>query len=96
MSIPRRYSAHAVLLDHLFAIGGNDDRNQNVNSVECYDPLSDVWVTAAPMQHIRSGAVACVSKGFIFVFGGWDATHLLQSIERYDPRENKWTEVSCN
>lgn len=95
MSLPRRFSAHVVLSDRLFVIGGNVEQNQNVNSVENYDPLTDKWESVAPMQHIRSGAAACVAKGFIYVFGGWDAKHLLQSMERYEPGENTWTKVGC-
>lgn len=85
---------HVVLSGRIFLMGGWNDQKENVNSVECYDPLTDQWETVAPMRNRRHGAAACVSGGFIYVFGGTRRLGLLQSIERYDPMEDSWTEVS--
>lgn len=90
---PRCYSTHVVLADFLFVIGGRNAKFNAVNSVEYYEPLTDNWQSAAPLLHERECAAACVSNGFIYVLGGDDHSKLLQSIERYDRRDNSWTEV---
>ena len=46
----------------LFAIGGLDD-SQCYHDVERYDPETDSWSDAAPMNTPRGGvAVACVNS----------------------------------
>lgn len=95
MSFPRRFTAHVVLSDRLYVIGGYDDKNMVLNLVESYNPLIDKWKTLMPMRYKRYTPAACVSNGFIYVLGGLDnAENPIRSIERYEPRENTWTEVS--
>lgn len=98
MSVCREYAAHVVLSGLLYVMGG---RGQNLqsgyhNSVELFDPLLDEWKTVAPMLHRRTRATASVCHGFIFVLGGLSSGYEgdLQSIEKYDPLQNSWTEVS--
>lgn len=93
MNTPRYNCAHAVLSGLLFLIGGVDEQRRLLTSVEYYVPLTGSWHTVAAMHRGRQSASACASNGFIFVFGGWHTGGTFQSIERYDPRENTWTEV---
>lgn len=92
MSTPRWLSAHAVVSGRLFVIGGWNDPSGDLRSVERYDPLADEWQTVAPMQNERQAAAACVSGGFIYVFGGSEVwtDSILESIERYDPHLDSW------
>lgn len=92
--MPRRLPAHAVLSGFLFVIGGETVSAEFQNSVEYYMPSTDQWVTVALMRHGRSAVAACSSNGYIYVFGGFAADGALQSIERYGPRDNSWTEAS--
>lgn len=86
-------SAHAVLSGRLFIIGGEDDEEVVLNSVECYDPSTGNWQAVAPMRHERKYAAACTSNDRIYVFGGCDGEDTLQSIEGYDLDGNSWTDV---
>lgn len=72
-------------------MGGRDDKQRH-NSVECYNPNRNVWISIAPMNEIRSGAQAGVANGTLFVFGGM-AEKKSSTIERYDPKKEKWTLV---
>lgn len=93
MTIPREYAAHAVLTGRLFLMGGKNDLAGRHSSVEYYDPVAKKWRMVAPMRHARSHATASVSNGFIYILGGLDNEGALQSIEKYDPQDNSWTEV---
>lgn len=78
----------------IFVIGGESGLNKYEKSLEYYMPLTDKWVTGAPMRRERSAAAACSSKGFIYVIGGFAAEGGLQSIERYNASDDTWTEAS--
>lgn len=86
-------SAYVALSGRLFVIGGWNTRTSVQNSVECFDPMTDEWQTVAPMHHARRNPVAQVSNGFIYVLGGEYKGVPYQSIEKYNPRENTWSEV---
>ena len=45
----------AVVNRLLYAVGGYDGNNR-LNSVECYHPENDEWITVASMNTHRSGA----------------------------------------
>lgn len=91
MSSERSFAAAANLSGIIFVMGGRDATNWH-RSVEYYLPHSNKWVFAAPMQEERTAAMAGVVDGFLYVLGG---THrkASSSIERYDPKEDKWTMV---
>lgn len=91
MSTARELAAAAVLSGAIYVMGGRDDE-QRLNSVECYNPNRNEWVSMAPMNEFRSGAQAGVVNGALFVFGGRDE-RVSPTIERYDPEENRWTLV---
>lgn len=93
MAVARSHATRVILSGRLFLIGGIGDRSRFINSVECYDPLADRWQTLAPLLKRRSAPAACVSNGFIYVFGG-GRYDLVQSIERFYPDPKSWTEVS--
>lgn len=45
------------LIGFLYAVGGYDGASrQCLSSVECYNPLCDIWVTVSEMSCRRSGA----------------------------------------
>lgn len=95
MEIPRYGSAYVVKSGLLFVIGGLDWKQQAyTNSVEYYVPLTKSWHAVTPMRHKRYGAAACTSGGLFYVFGGENTSGLLSSIEKYDPRDCSWSEVT--
>lgn len=96
LAVPRQNAAHVVLAGFLYVIGGDDEQDESLSSVEYYVPLTNEWKAATPMKRKRSFAIAHALNGFIFVLGGMAIRENIQSIERYDPRENSWTEVRLN
>lgn len=67
MSVPRGVPAVAAADGLLYVMGGDQTRDVNfyraqftLNSVECYDPLTDVWRECPPLPESRAEAGACV------------------------------------
>ena len=52
----------------MFVIGGNDG-SSFLNSCEVYDPISNKWSFAAPMNRQRAGLGADVLDGLLYVSG---------------------------
>ena len=46
------------------------------------------------MSTRRLGVAVAVLGGFLYAVGGSDGTSPLNTVERYDPRSNKWTPVA--
>ena len=51
---------------------------------------TDRWRTRPPIPTVRSGIVAAVLGGRIFVFGGESGRQTHDTVESYDPAKNKW------
>ncbi|KAG8231161.1 hypothetical protein J437_LFUL011830 [Ladona fulva] len=88
----------------IYAVGGFDSSNYQA-SVERLDPREGRWITLPAMSSRRSSsgvaaisgeeggggaAVYCVGGNDGTMFGGNDGSSSLSSVERYDPRTNKW------
>ena len=46
------------------------------------------------MGTARLGAAGAVFNGKLYVFGGWNGTQNLASVEVYDPATNVWTTLA--
>jgi hypothetical protein len=78
----------------VLAIGGCNEDDESLCSVEALDPDSGAWAPMAPMLNARhSFAVGCLqSSGQIVVAGGQDtAGDPVKLAELYDPRLDRWT-----
>jgi hypothetical protein len=81
----------------VYAIGGGTSCDvllsgtiYNVNEV--YDPPTNTWTTLAPMPIPVMGNSATVGyNGKIYVFGGWNASGLINQVQIYDVASNTWT-----
>ena len=62
------------------------------NLVETYVPRE--WTEVAPMHTARHHHSSAVVDGAIYVIGGYDETKYLDTVERYDPRNDVWTSVA--
>ena len=61
-----------------------------LDSVERYDPYTDIWTTVASMNCRRSGACVSVFDSKIYVVGGHDGPTVHKSAEVYNPSTNTW------
>ena len=89
MKTSRSMVGVAVLNSCLFAVGGCNE--QSLESVEIYNPETDVWTIVAPMKQPRSGLGTAVVDGLLFVVGGSNGMDYLNSVEVFHPQKEKWT-----
>ncbi len=106
MPTPRFGMCSAQLGDVIYLIGGStsisgesEDEVQNLqvsSVVEAFNLDSLVWYTnIAHLNTARFFACSAVADSQIYVMGGMDSNgHALNSVERYDPVQNKWSFVA--
>jgi N-acetylneuraminic acid mutarotase len=87
-----------VLGGLVYVVGGLDGSGASLDSVDVYDPASDMWSSAASMSTRRDNPGSAVLGGKLYVFGGRtrdaDGTEIaatLGSVEMYDPATDTWT-----
>ena len=96
MQLPRRAFAAVNCNDRIYAIGGQCNTGNFIltNTVEEYDPTTDVWTYVSEMTHARSEHAACVLDDKIYVVGGMgNDNKAVNDIECYDPSCDEWTVV---
>ena len=86
----------AVLDGKLYAVGGGNDDDGYLSSVERYDPALDAWEAVAPMAEAREAHAVAVLDGKLYSVGGYDdgGDNRISSVERYDPSVGAWEAVA--
>lgn len=85
--------AMCTMDNYLFvAVGcqGTDTAMAPSNRVFCYNPLTSIWKEISPMNEARPRCKLAALGGCIYAIGG----ECLSSVERYDPRLDRWTFVA--
>jgi len=97
-----RVGATATLLSNgkVLVVGGNDG-GHDLASAELYDSHKANWTLAAPMHDARSFHTATLLRdGRVLVCGGFgasdgrSASNSLNTVEIYDPYQNKWVDTA--
>lgn len=91
LNVPRRNCASANLDGRIYALGGFDG-SQILSHVEALDPRMKSWMPVEPMLTPRSSAAATIFGTSLWVMGGTSGSRL-RTVERYEPRANKWEVV---
>lgn len=99
LNTPRaNFGAVIDSLDRAYAIGGLDDENNVLASVERYDAIADEWVEIDPLPAPKqNAAVAIDDSDHIFVFGGQSSTgigSIVNTSFRYDVINGAWEPVA--
>ncbi|XP_069567366.1 kelch domain-containing protein 7A [Brachyistius frenatus] len=85
--------AMCTMDNYLFvAVGcqGTDREMTPSKRVFCYNPLTSIWKEICPMNEARPRCKLAALDGYIYAIGG----ECLSSVERYDPRLDRWTFVA--
>nr|XP_015813892.2 kelch domain-containing protein 7A [Nothobranchius furzeri] len=95
--IPQEVISNACAMctmdNYLFvAVGcqGRDTEMTPSKRVLCYNPLTSIWKEISPMNKARPRCKLAALEGYIYAIGG----ECLSSVERYDPRQDRWTFVA--
>ena len=94
MATARQAHSMAVLDGKLYAVGGFNDDDQFLCSVERYDPALNAWEAVAPMAVAREAPAVAVLDGKLYAVGGNDMDDAFNSVERYDPAMDAWEPVA--
>jgi hypothetical protein len=79
----------AVVNGKIYAIGGNNQSNGNIQCVDTneeYDPATETWEPKVSMPTPRMGMQANVVDGKIYVIGGNSSANKV-----YNPATDSWT-----
>ncbi len=76
-------------LKELFPLLGGFDDNSPLDSVEKYNAVTNTWSLVASMSCPRGGVGVAALGGKIYAVGGHDGTNYLNSVEAYDPMEDR-------
>ncbi|XP_072490469.1 kelch repeat and BTB domain-containing protein 11 [Notamacropus eugenii] len=87
--------AMCVLYNYLFLAGGilqggPEGRARLSDKVFCYNPVTDTWSTVRSLSQPRSQLKLLALDGYLYAVGG----ECLFSVERYDPRADRWSSVA--
>ncbi|XP_059185804.1 kelch domain-containing protein 7A [Centropristis striata] len=85
--------AMCTMDNYLFvAVGcqGTDREMTPSKRAFCYNPLTSIWKEISPMNEARPRCKLAALEGYIYAIGG----ECLSSVERYDPRSDRWTFVA--
>jgi len=93
----KRTFSLAVLDGEVYAIGGEDHKENPLSSVEAYDPVSNTWVKKASMLSPRQDFATEVVDGKIYVIGNLvnGVPDSFGPMEMYDPKTNQWTKEAA-
>ena len=93
MSAPREHLTASAVGDAIYVIGGRQNTDENVDTVEVYAPEDDVWTTLTAMPTSRGGLTSAVLDGRIHVLGGEDLApggDTFGEHEVYQPGSDAW------
>ncbi|XP_058143997.1 kelch repeat and BTB domain-containing protein 11 [Dasypus novemcinctus] len=87
--------AVCVLYNYLFVAGGlledgADGRARPSDRVFCFNPATGRWSALRPLRQARSQLRLLALDGHLYAVGG----ECLLSVERYDPRADRWAAVA--
>ena len=92
MTTARTSLGTAAISGILYAVGGYNNSNYFLTTVEAYSPLTDAWTTKAPMPTGRQFVGVAALNGILYAVGGNRApSGPLNTVEAYDPTVDAWT-----
>ncbi|CAF3949286.1 unnamed protein product [Rotaria sp. Silwood1] len=84
MSTARSDHTASVLENGKVLVAGGKDSNSILNSVELYDPSTEMWTNTGNMSTARFDHTASVlENGKVLVAGGEDSNGISNSVELY-------------
>ena len=99
MATERMNHGVAVLDGKLYAVGGYNDDDGFLSSVERYDPATNAWEAVTPMATARCHHAVAVLDGKLYAVGGYNFENeegggIGCLVERYDPALEVWEAVA--
>ncbi|XP_070001446.1 kelch-like protein 26 [Penaeus vannamei] len=85
----------SVVSGQLYAVGGASEASdegaaEDESPCEAYDPATDIWHPIAALPGARAQHAAAALNGLLYVSGGLEGDHVLDSCQVYDPSTGTW------
>ncbi|XP_054167728.1 kelch-like protein 28 [Oppia nitens] len=95
MNYQRGYFSLVTYDENLYAIGGlnkaqSQQYNNELSSVETYDPKSTNWTLSKPLNIKRLAMSSTVIENKIYVCGGYNNGKAIKSCETFSSKTNLW------
>ena len=96
----RAFLGLASLSGNLYAVGGSNDTDSALNSVERFVVKLGAWIVITPLDSPRAGLSVAVNQECLYVIGGRTASGeftppvTMTAIDVYDTKTNKWEHVT--
>lgn len=90
---PRNHFTGAAIGGRIHYVGGRMGLGLGTSMTtvhEVFDPQTETWTTAAPLQPARSGMNGVMARGCFHVWGGEGPQGMFPDHDFYDPRTGQW------
>ncbi|XP_062843258.1 kelch domain-containing protein 7A [Trichomycterus rosablanca] len=77
-------------MDNYLFVAVGFQRTVPSKKVFCYNPMTSIWSEICPMNDARPHCKLVALQDHVYAIGG----ECLSTVERYDPRTNRWTYVA--
>ena len=85
-----QFAAVVTFRGLLYVIGGKDENEVQLSTVQTYNPETNLWQKIASLGIARSGICAVADKNFLYAVGG----SRLKIVERFDATEKAWSRIA--
>jgi len=95
--LPFAVSKHGIVASGsncMFLAGGEFPDGSASRSLWKFDPSYEVWQELGSMNVPRSELGLALLDGSIYAVGGWEGSHRLDSVERYNRATNTWSMIA--
>lgn len=84
----------AVVGGYIFVPGGRTSSGSPSRLLEVFDTHQDQWEQRAPLPFGLSAYVMVAYEGRLYLFGGWDGAHYLNTVLMYEPARDAWSQLT--
>jgi len=95
--LPFAVSKHGLVANGtncMFLAGGEFPDGSASRSLWKFDPCYESWQELAPMNVPRSELGLALLDGSVYAVGGWEGSHRLDSVERFNQSSNSWSMIA--
>ena len=85
----------AVLFGEIYVPGGRAVDGTPTNVVEVYSPANDAWRAVTAIPQPIAGGLAISDGSYLYLFGGWDESGILDSNYVYDVAADSWRPLTA-
>ncbi|XP_060873943.1 uncharacterized protein LOC132947702 [Metopolophium dirhodum] len=95
MLIERQFLGVGVINNNIYAVGGFNDIDGDLQSAEVFDYNTQTWQMIPNMSTLRSFFAVGVLNDLLYVVGGYDQSRqALDTVECYNPSNDMWSPVA--